>query len=175
MSQIIKDGKPLKSRAKPSINPIDWDSLESILKRCADNPNELLSEATLLDIAMVLSNENKHPRTNEPLPVPPWLRDFLSNAFLDLARGKDPSIVLRRKLRGSAKKWSVDDKVMACALVNQLVAQGMEVKSACCDVARETGFSGISLCAALNDCRRLCRLLENCIVYLVHLLMGVSE
>jgi len=135
MGRVYKDGKEQKTRAKPDIDPIDWDSLSAKLKRVTNDRNELLEPIDFIDLAMVLSNKNTHPQTGEPLPVPVAVRDFLADAFLKIAKGDDPTDVFRIVPKGRPKTWSTDDKVMACALVNRGIADGVEVGTACKDAA----------------------------------------
>lgn len=69
VGNIYKDGKLLKSRARPRINTIDFDSLKSRLDRARKNKNDLLEAEDFLMIAMVVSCDNRHPTRDEPLPI----------------------------------------------------------------------------------------------------------
>ena len=125
MGNFFKNGKLVKSRAKASINPIDFDSLESRIKRARDNKNELLGPEDFSMISFVVSNQNPHPTKDESPPIPGFLRDFLSELFLDLCSGKDPEEALLMKQHGSKKHYSISDRFLVCDLVNQMLIQDM--------------------------------------------------
>jgi hypothetical protein len=74
-------------------------TLEYVLSR-AEAGDVQAAHDTLLSISHYLSVDNVDPKTNEPYPVPLFLREYLSNAFRRIAKDNDANKALNLKRRG---------------------------------------------------------------------------
>jgi hypothetical protein len=99
----------------------------------AEAGDVLAARDALSSIAFLLSTSNIHPTTREPLPVPPFVRDYLARAFERMAAGEVPAKALH--LSGKARSWRHFDHMIGADLVAQYIALGWPVEKAAASAA----------------------------------------
>lgn len=121
------------------------ETLEDMLRRAAEGDQIAAKEAHGL-LAVALSLDHKHPSTRDPLPVPDFVRRYLSAAFQKMAGeyyDTKSRKLLKRASPGAAlnlsgkKKWSQYDKDRAINAVEQFVSQGITVEDSAAIVAQQ--------------------------------------
>ncbi len=100
---------------------VTTEYLEEILVR-ADAGDVVAARDALMTIGHYLSSHNLDFTTGEPLPVPLFLRDYLSRAFYRMVNGMDADSALNLK-RPGRKNRSYLEKRLAAYLVYQGVAE----------------------------------------------------
>lgn len=115
-----------------------WESLE----RAEEGDDEAGRDA-LGALSFLLSTQNTHPVTGEALPVPAYVRDYLSKALGRMAAGVDPKKALHlvngRKGRSSD---TYSRKILAASIVEYIRQRDKDadgnlgpVDKACADAA----------------------------------------
>lgn len=113
-------------------DPFDESLSDTIARATA---GDVLAARDALDLcAWLLSPDNKHPQTGEPLPVPMVVREYLSAALASMVAGTKPDRALNLK-KPSVKVWSFADKLKCAYMVAQLVAQDATVEEAAASAA----------------------------------------
>lgn len=96
------------------------ENLCDILSR-AEAGDKLAARDALQSLAFLLSTSNKHPTTKAPLPVPDFVRDYLSRAFYSMAyeasEGKNVDAAKALHLKGGPRKWGYFEKRLAAEVV----------------------------------------------------------
>jgi len=122
-------------------NPYD-EKLSDLMRRAeAGDRLAALDVAETLALIVSPTNTYRDPHFDDPnkrlvVPVPDFVREYLSRALLRIASGTDPrdAFYLRKK-RGPRQFWAHRDKVLAVDIMQQLVEQGQVVDQAAGDAA----------------------------------------
>jgi len=111
------------------------ESLRDILSR-AEQGDVLAAKNALLSLSQCLSNYIP-AFMDAPLPVPDYVREYLSRCLYRMAMGEDAGVAmnLTRKKGGRPNKVGHFEKRLAADLIYQLIEQGLSVDSACEDAA----------------------------------------
>lgn len=108
------------------------DNLSDILARAEASDIEAARDA-LASIAHCLSTQNINPQTGEPLPVPAYVRDYLSRAFYAMANGEDAEKALHLQTTTGKPNVPYSVKKLMAYLVHQAMNDGGMGKLAACD------------------------------------------
>lgn len=122
-------------------NPYD-EKLSDLMRRAeAGDRVAALEVAETLGLIVSPTNTYRDPRFDDPnkrlvVPVPDYVREYLSRALLRIASGTDPrdAFYLRKK-RGPRPFWAYRDKVLAVDIMQQLIEQKLAVDKAAGDAA----------------------------------------
>jgi len=107
------------------------DDLSKILER-AEGGDKLAARDALQSLAFLLSTANRHPSTGNPLPVPGYVRDYLSRAFYRMAyqaaMGENKIDAEKAlNLKGGPSAWGHYEKRLAADLVHRFVIEGLPI------------------------------------------------
>ena len=103
-------------------------NLSDILARAEDG-DVLAAHDALADLAFCLSTSRKNPWTDEILPVPDCVREYLSRSLQRMAKGENASKAMNLKKAGP-KKWGYFERRLAADVVFRLVEGGATVLEA---------------------------------------------
>lgn len=123
-----------------NLHDLATKNLSAILAR-AEGGDVLAAKEVLDTIAFLLSPANVSPSTGEPLPVPLFVREYLSRAFYRIAAAVDPAKAAAGALhlaKRGPRTWRYEDKLLGATMVATFVQVGsLPVDEAAAQVADE--------------------------------------
>lgn len=113
---------------------VTTEYLEDILAR-AEAGDVLAARDALMSIGHYLSSKNLHPVTGESLPVPEFLRDYLSKAFYRMTNGTNADEALFLKRPGRPNHRHLETRNAAYLVYQGVHEHGLTVLQAAMDAA----------------------------------------
>jgi hypothetical protein len=114
-----------------------YDEKLSDLMRRAEAGDLLAAREVAETLALIVSTANTYRDPSSPdglrrivVPVPDFIRDYLSRALLKIASGTDARDAFHLRKRGRRQFWAHRDKILAVDIMQQLVEQGAAVNVA---------------------------------------------
>lgn len=115
----------MKSKAKNRFDVeklflrLGTENLSDVLARAEAGDTEAGREA-ISTLAWLVSTDNKHPRTNQSLPIPEFAREYLARCLHRIDSGADANVALNMKRTGRPKTWS-HYELLAVSILIQLM------------------------------------------------------
>lgn len=109
------------------------ESLSEILKR-AEGGDVLAAKDALLHLSYALSIDYIPSFMDSALPVPDYVRKYLSKCLYRMAMGEDANRAMNIKKAGP-KKWAHHEKLVAADCIYQLVWQDCPILDAALNIA----------------------------------------
>ena len=124
-------------------NAVATDYIEDILER-AKNGDIRAAKDALVSIGHYLHCNNVNPETNEVMPVPIFIRDYLSKAFYDMANGKSLYFALNLKRAGQVNEHYLATREIAYMVYQRVHEHGQTIFNATIDVAEFINLKSIN-------------------------------
>jgi hypothetical protein len=113
---------------------VTTEYLEDILAR-AEAGDVMAARDALMSIGHYLSSKNLHSVTGESLPVPEFLRDYLSRAFYRMTNGMNADKALNLKRSGRPNHGHMETRIAAYLVYQGVHEHGLTVLEAAMEAA----------------------------------------
>ena len=111
------------------------DTLEDMLKR-AKNGDVKAAKDALLSIAEYLYSNIIKTDNGDLLPVPIFIREYLSKAFYNMAEGMSPETALNLKRAGRKKQNHLETRAVAYLVYQAVHVHGQKIEDAIVNVEK---------------------------------------
>jgi hypothetical protein len=100
---------------------VPLETTTSEILRAAAAGDKLAAKDALSILHWLVSPDNTHPTTGEPLPVPIYVREYLANSLHRMAYGGESGDHAFNLKKSGKQVWSIHDKKLAAGLVQQII------------------------------------------------------